>query len=195
MLDAKADNTGPEKIERKVWQTCGIMSLKCLGKGIVMPNKFLLVVVAVLMLVFMVGCGGETKPKEANSEPTKEIVNVEQEEELTEAEKIEKVIRDRIAEKEYRKVEIDRIAINENMADDGTYIALVYLDFNVMNTIKTGNDMMRMYSDDIVARLGEIGIENVGEAAVFWKDGYNDRSLKYAYEYRNGNFYLTSKME
>jgi len=32
--------------------------------------------------------------------------------------------------------------------------------------------------------------EQKSEAAVFWKDDYNKRNVKYAYEYKNGGFYV-----
>lgn len=158
-----------------------------------MVKKILPIIVMVIALaMLMIGCGDD-KQETANSDPVKEVVNNEPEKDLTEAEKIEKIIRDRVIEKEYRKVEINEITINENLGteEDGDYIALVYLDFNVMNPEGTGNKMMRMYSDDLVANLANSGIDTVCEAAVFWKDDYNNRNLKYAYEYENGGFYIT----
>jgi len=108
---------------------------------------------------------------------------------------IEHAITTRLNSGDYKNTVLDRFAVNENMAaDDGTYITLVYLIFDVPNSVGTGNEMMRMYSDDLVASLAEKS-SKICEAAIFWHDEYNDRSLKYAYEYRNGGFYLTSKME
>ena len=55
--------------------------------------------------------------------------------------------------------------------------------------------MMRMYSDDLVATLANQGIDDISQVAIFWKDEYNDRDLKYAYEYRDGGFYITDIVE
>ncbi len=61
-----------------------------------------------------------------------------------------------------------RSIANLGTEDDGDYIALVYLVFNTKNTISTGNDVMRMYSDDLVATLAE-QFSNVAQAAIFGK--------------------------
>lgn len=109
---------------------------------------------------------------------------------------IEAAIRNRINEGDYTDVKLDKITINEDMGKDeeGYYIALVRLNFQVKNRRKTANEMMRMYSDDLVATLAKKGIEDISQAAIFWRDEYNDRDLKYAYEYKNGGFYITDIM-
>lgn len=157
-----------------------------------MVKKIMLAVVMIIALMLVAGCGGDSQETPSNG-PAKEAVSNEQEKELNEAEKIEKVIRDRIDEGEYRSTKLDRITVNENLGTEegGDYIALVYLKFDIKNTKNTGNKMMRMYSDDLVAAMASKGITNVCEAAVFWEDEYNDRNLKYTYEYRNGGFYIT----
>ena len=53
---------------------------------------------------------------------------------------------------------------------------------------------MRMYSDDLVATLAENGVTDISEAVIFWEDEYNNRTVKYAFEYRNGGFYITDIM-
>ncbi|NBI08282.1 hypothetical protein [Senegalia massiliensis] len=105
---------------------------------------------------------------------------------------IKTAIKDRIDEGDYTNVTIDSITINENLGteEDRDYIALVNLDFNVKNTRNTGNKVMRMYSDDLAATLANKGIKNLAEIAIFLKDEYNDRSVKYAYEYKNNGFYI-----
>ena len=49
---------------------------------------------------------------------------------------------------------------------------------------------MKMYSDDLVATLAKKGITDISEAAIFWEDEYNNRNVKYAYEYKDGEFYI-----
>lgn len=105
---------------------------------------------------------------------------------------IENAIKSRIDDGKYRTANLDKIIINENLGQgvEGTYIALVYFKFDIMNTRETGNKVMRMYSDDLAATLANKGIKDVAEIAIFWEDDYNKRNVKYAYEYKNGNFYV-----
>lgn len=109
---------------------------------------------------------------------------------------IETLIKDRINDGDYGDAKLEKITINENLGTDkpDAYIALVYLDFNRANKRQTGNEVMRMFSDDLVATLAKQGVTDVSEAAIFWKDDYNNRNVKYAYEYRNGGFYITDIM-
>ncbi len=153
-----------------------------------MGKKFLSVAILLLVLLLVLAGCGDSEQQKPVQEPMPEG--------LTDAEQIEWAIRARIEEGTYRNVNLDRVEVNANLGteDDGDYIALVYLVFNTKNTISTGNDVMRMYSDDLVATLAE-QFSNVAQAAIFWQDDYNSRNLKYAYEYQDGNFYLTDKME
>lgn len=152
-----------------------------------------------LVLVLIGGImsmGGDSKeiaddPKDSNA--IEEVSHVE----LDRNSELEKAIRDRVEEGDYRKVSVDRITINDNLGHDeeGYYIALVHLVFGVQNREKTANEMMRMYSDDLAATLANQGINDISEIAVFWEDEYNNRNLKYAYEYKDGEFYITDIME
>ena len=96
----------------------------------------------------------------------------------------------------YQNTLVDKIAVNENLGTDAPddYIALIYLVFDVKNSRGTGNQMMRMYSDDLVATMAQKGTTSISEVAVFWEDEYNSRTVKYVYEYRDGGFYLVDVM-
>lgn len=141
----------------------------------------------------------EAKEKIASAARAKEA-KIQEAKEAKEAEinkpkiKIEDSIKARINEGEYTNTVLDSITINKNLgesAPNNTYIALVYIDFNVKNTRNTGNPVMRMYSDDLVSTLVKKGHKNISEACVFWTDKYNNRNIKYAYEYKNGAFYIS----
>jgi hypothetical protein len=67
-------------------------------------------------------------------------------------------------------------------------------DTPIKQSIITANQMMKMYSDDLVATIAKKGIQDISEAALFWEENYNNRNLKYVYEYRNGGFYVTDVM-
>lgn len=133
-------------------------------------------------------------------EPVEEEPEVEEETESSEPEvaeldrkvAIKSAIKSRINDGDYKNTDMDRITINDNMGDaEGeTYIALVYLEFDIKNRRKTANEMMRMYSDDLAATLANKGIEDIAEIAIFWEDHYNNRDVKYAYEYEDGEFYI-----
>lgn len=144
----------------------------------------------------------ETTIDEKAQEEEKEILNDDEEnkEELSTTDttasredEIESVINNRINEGEYNDSTLEKIQINKDMSqeDSDKYIALVYLTFDIKNSTKTANDMMRMYSDDLSATLADKGVEDVTEVAVFWKDEYNNRDVKYAYEYKDGKFFVS----
>ncbi len=105
---------------------------------------------------------------------------------------LERTVSGIIDSKDYTFAILKNIRVNEDLGhdDDGYYIVLVNFDFDVENTRETGNRTMRMYSDDLVASLANEGITNVSEAAIFWNDDYNNRSVKYAYTYRDGGFFI-----
>jgi len=109
---------------------------------------------------------------------------------------IERAIKNRINEGDYSGATLDRITINENLGteDPDDYIALVYFTFERPNTRITASKMTKLYSDDIVATLANKGIRDISEAIIFWEDNYNNRNLKYAYEDKNGGFYVTDVM-
>ena len=112
-----------------------------------MTKKWLVVAMLVFVLL-LAGCGG-SEPQQSEPEPMPEN--------LTEAEQIEWAIRARIDEGVYKNTKLDRITVNENLGteEDGDYIALVYLIFDIKNTKETGNEVMRMYSDDLAATLAD----------------------------------------
>ncbi len=132
---------------------------------------------------------GQVETEKADENP--EDKAGESKEELDEKSEIETTIKNRIKE-QYHNVTIDDIRINDDLGRDeeGYYIVLVDLRFEVKNRRKTANEMMRMYSDDLVAILAKKGIESISEACVFWEDEYNNRNLKYAYKFTDGNFYI-----
>lgn len=75
---------------------------------------------------------------------------------LTETQKIEKILTDRITE-QYTMTQIDRITINDDLGTeaDGDYIALVYLTWDQTNTGTTSKKMLEMHSSDLAATLAK----------------------------------------
>ena len=126
-----------------------------------------------------------------NSDGNKEALETESVIPLTDKERIEKVIRDRISD-QYTFTDIDSITINDHQGDGhtGEYIALVRLTWNQQNKADTTKTMLTMYSDD----LASIVYENeplVSEIAVFWEVPYLNSNGKRAYV-RNTNGMVVS---
>lgn len=112
---------------------------------------------------------------------------------LTETQKIEKILTDRITE-QYTMTQIDRITINDDLGTeaDGDYIALVYLTWSQKNTGKTSKKMLEMYSSDLAATLGEQN-SSVNEIAIFWAVPYLNDTAKCSYQ-RNGDGFVEMDM-
>lgn len=114
--------------------------------------------------------------------------------ELTPEEYIDASLR-AIVEEYYSSTDITNIAINENHGteDDGDYIALVYLTWNVKNKPDTTKQMLSMYSEDFAARIGT-DIQNVSEFTVFWTVPYYsevETAVKYTYARVEGGMIQT----
>jgi len=159
----------------------------------------MIMVLITLMVFVFVGCGSFQEGLEDGMSPNEEDASndtsgEEEPETVSRSTEIENAIRSRIDEGKYNNAKLDKITINNDYGSDSPedyFIALVYFVFDIKNTRATGNEVMRMYSDDLVATLANQGIEDITEAAIFWQDDYNNRSVKYAYEYRDGGFFIS----
>lgn len=131
-------------------------------------------VAALLATLTLIGGCGNQKPSDTANESapdteattTRAASAAETPVVLTETQKIEKILTDRIT-KQYTMTQIDRITINDDLGTDadGDYIALVYLTWNQKNTGKTSKKMLEMYSSDLAATLGEQN-SSVNEIAI-----------------------------
>ena len=148
---------------------------------------FVAVLLATLTLIG--GCGNQEPSDTATeSAPDTEVTTTraasaaETPVVLTETQKIEKILTDRITE-QYTMTQIDRITINDDLGTeaDGDYIALVYLTWDQKNTGKTSKKMLEMYSSDLAATLGEQN-SSVNEIAIFWTVPYLNDTSKFSYQ-------------
>lgn len=133
----------------------------------------------------------ENKPVE--EDVVQEVEPHEEVKEETKKEKAEKAIQSVINKRkpDYKDLRIDRLTVNEDMGtddNDDDYIVLVYSTWTKMNTVKTSNEILRVYSDDMAASIASEGITNVNEVAVFIDDDYNKRSVKYHYTFNGTGF-------
>lgn len=159
---------------------------------------FVAVLLATLTLIG--GCGNQEPSDTATeSAPDTEVTTTraasaaETPVVLTETQKIEKILTDRITE-QYTMTQIDRITINDDLGTeaDGDYIALVYLTWDQKNTGKTSKKMLEMYSSDLAATLGEQN-SSVNEIAIFWAVPYLNDTAKCSYQ-RNGDGFVEMDM-
>lgn len=100
---------------------------------------------------------------------------------------MEEVIRNRITDN-YSNTDIDGISLNEDLGTDeeGDYVALVYLTWNVKNSGKMSKEMLSMYSGDLAATVAH-DCPDIQEIAIFWTVPHlNDANAKCSYE-RKGN--------
>lgn len=98
----------------------------------------------------------------------------------------------------YTQTDVESMTVNENHGtdEDGDYILLAYLTWNVKNSAKMTKEMLAMYSEDFAARVGK-DLENVQEFAVFWTVPYyseTETAGKYSYERRGEGMYQTDCM-
>lgn len=147
-------------------------------------------VIVAIIIIGLIGGNGEKETILAETEKEETVTASEQvtpeattaPATLTETEQIEKIINDRIAE-EYTSTDIEKIIINDNLGtdEDGDYIALVYLIWNVKNSGKTSKEMLETYSSDLAATLAEQN-ETVKELAIFWTVPYLNDNAKCSYK-------------
>ncbi|MFD1205712.1 hypothetical protein ACFQ38_11435 [Sporosarcina contaminans] len=100
-----------------------------------------------------------TKNEEVKKEPVAKKPN----EEIQDA--VKQVINSDLADKKVTTISLD---VNKNYGlDDGSYIVLPKLKWDVKNSSKTTKEMLEMYSDHIAAKLADQ--KDVSEITVFWE--------------------------
>ena len=135
----------------------------------------------------------EESPKKTKSEET--LVKEESKEEVTPpvesttlievepSQEIEKLAK-QIINDDLKNTTINKIDVNEHMGrNDGTYLVLPHLKWNVKNSAKTTMETLEMYSDHLAAKLADD--KNVSEITVFWEVPYHSEGnnvAKFMYE-------------
>jgi len=96
----------------------------------------------------------------------------------------------------YLKTDIDKIDIGEDLGteEEGDYVALIYLTWNVKNKPEMTEQMLQMYSDDMAASLA-LDHPEVQAAALFWEVPYlNASTSKWSYRRKDGGMYMDDKV-
>ena len=131
------------------------------------------------VIVAIVVIGAALSPNE--EEKAEEVIaQVEEEQkddepvELTEQEEIQQAV-ETIVEDDLRDTAVSDLSVNENLGlDDGSYVVLAHLEWNVKNRAKTTRDMLEQYSDHLAAKLADY---NVSEVTVFWEVPYHIKGI------------------
>lgn len=90
----------------------------------------------------------------------------------------------------YEKTKIDSINVNDDASEYGKLVVLIDATWNVKNSEDTSEKMLRMYSDDMAAYLGE-KYENISSVTIFWKVPYlTEQTTKYQYSRNSSGMYL-----
>ena len=133
----------------------------------------------------------EPEPAEETPEPAPK---------LTGKEKVDADLRAIVAE-HYANTVVDSITLNNNYGtdEDGDYVALIYLTWNVQNGADMTKRMIKMYSEDFAARIATDVLE-VTDVAMFWTIPYHHiegstlPEAKYSYEKHGIGMYQTDEM-
>lgn len=106
----------------------------------------------------------------------------ENEKEFTIEETIQNEV-ERIVNEDFRRTEINKLGVNLNAGrDDGSYIVLPHLVWNVKNREGMTRDILKQYSDHLAATLADI--DDISEITVFWEVPYHKENTNIAkYEY------------
>ena len=116
-----------------------------------------------LSFILVLGaCGSEDESKEDTTEVKKEL---ERDEEI-------EALAKEIVGDDFNKTDIKKIAVNKNMGlDDGSYIVLPHLTWDVKNKEKMTREMLSQYSNHLAAILADES--DISEITVFWEVPYH----------------------
>lgn len=133
------------------------------------------------------------KAEEADNAASTEV-NEEEINKIVNKNTIESAVRT-IIKDDLKNTSVRQLLVNENMAkDDGSYIVLPHLKWDVKNGAKTTREMLEMYSDHLAAKLAEQS--DVSEITVFWEVPHHvkdDNIAKYMYERSGGGMAKVDK--
>ncbi len=143
-------------------------------------KKMLFFLVLCIIALLTIGCSSEVTEPETISldDPDRERV-------------IRAVISNSISDANIGGGSYGYMEINKDMGSElDNYIALVRMNFDFKNEANRANEVMRVMTKDIVSNVSRYYITDMSQLVIFWKDDYNNRTVKYAYEYKGGIFTL-----
>lgn len=151
--------------------------------------KKLFAILCLICFTFtMTACGSKKTEPEPEPEPVVEevIVLSPEYEEGSEKAELQLAIANLVLDN-YKSTDIDSISLNVDYGTEveGDYVAIVNLVWNVKNSADTTKKMLKMYSDDLAARLYKEQ-PAIQEVAVFWEIPYQKGTAKFSYERADG---------
>ena len=151
---------------------------------------------AVCACIALAGCGGSSAPSSGAAAESSASFATEGYAATYDAGTpegtIEGVIAARVADK-MASTDIDGITVNADASNDGKYIALVNLTWNVKNSAETSKKMLAMYSEDLAATLANES-PDVSEVAVFWTVPELGATAKVSYASNGTGMMLADEM-
>lgn len=149
--------------------------VKCwyLNKGGNTLKKILYI--GTLLALLLMGCDEQDSSKEAVSEDNSVVEQTEDEtnpgdesvtKEDSPKEEIKKAVESIVSE-DLKRTQITELTINNYQGEDGQFIVLPYLKWEVKNGKDTTVEMLEMYSDNLAAKLYEQ--EGIKEITIFWE--------------------------
>lgn len=152
-------------------------------------KKHLFAILCTTLLFTSASCGSPSnEPQEENNISATDQTAVSEEDNITQ------FIQDTVAEY-YDKTTVDNINVNENAGteEDGDFVVLVDLTWDVKNSVNTTKEMLEMYSSDLAARTNQ-QFESISEIAIFWNIPYHGSDGKVSYEKVEGGMKLSDKI-
>lgn len=159
-------------------------------------KKWWVWLIAVMLVVGIIGVitedeteGSKEKPVEAKDNDVEGESSGEEEEqkELTREEEIQALVAD-ITDDDFMATEIKEVAVNPDLGnDDGNFIVLPKLKWEMSNKAKRTKVMLEEYSDHLAAKLA--AESDINEITVFWEVPYHlegDNVAKFNYS-RSGD--------
>ena len=106
---------------------------------------------------------------------------------------IEKQIKKYLSE--YTGTTLDKLTLNDDYGteEDGDYVALVYLTWDVKNTVKTSKEVLKLYSSDMAARI-YTDVPSIQELCIFWTVSYHDSTAKISFERKSQGMVYTDEI-
>lgn len=77
--------------------------------------------------------------------------------------------------------------------EEGDYVALVYLTWDVKNSSQTTQTMLTMYSEDMAANIGVDKLK-VTDMAIFWEIPYLNGNVKLSFERKGESMFYSDKV-
>ena len=147
--------------------------------------------IGTLLALLLLGCGDEqVSPEEVASEDKSTESDTKPKDESAPKEEQPKDVKEEIkgvveaiVSDDLKRTNIKDVTVNNYQGEEGKFIVLPYLEWEVKNSKDTTVEMLEMYSDNLAAKLYEQ--EDIEEITIFWEVPYHlegDNVAKFNYK-------------